>query len=159
MLRRRRGAKEPPRGVRPMEPLVVDSQLVIPARHLHWTAVRSSGPGGQNVNKVASKVDLRFDLAGCDTLHPAVKARLYSLCRNKLDADGRVLITSQRTRDQLQNLEDARGKLAALIKAALTPPRPRRPTKPTYGSKLRRLEGKQHNKHKKQSRGRVRLDD
>ena len=142
-----------------MEPIVIDSQVVIPPRHLHWTAVRSSGPGGQNVNKVASKVDLRFDLAGCDTLHPAVKARLYSLCRNKLDADGHVVITSQRTRDQLQNLADARDKLAALIKAALTPPRPRRATKPTYGSKLRRLEGKQRTKQKKQSRGRVRPDD
>jgi ribosome-associated protein len=142
-----------------MEPLVINSQLVIPARHISWTAVRSSGPGGQNVNKVASKVDLRFDLGGCDLLHPAVKARLYSLCRNKLDADGHVLITSQRTRDQLQNLEDARDKLATLIKAALTPPRPRRPTKPTFGSKMRRLEGKQRNKQKKQSRGRVRSDD
>jgi ribosome-associated protein len=142
-----------------MEPLVINSQLVIPARHISYTAVRSSGPGGQNVNKVASKVDLRFDLGGCETLHPAVKARLYSLCRNKLDADGQVLITSQRTRDQLQNLEDARDKLATLIKAALTPPRPRRPTKPTFGSKMRRLEGKQRNKQKKQSRGRVRSDD
>jgi ribosome-associated protein len=142
-----------------MEPLVINSQVVIPARHLSWTAVRSSGPGGQNVNKVASKVDLRFDLGGCDSLHHAVKARLYSLCRNKLDADGHVLITSQRTRDQLQNLQDAREKLAALIKTALVPPRPRRPTKPTYGSKLRRLEGKQRTKQKKQSRGRVRADD
>ena len=142
-----------------MDSLPINSQLVIPARHLHWTAVRSSGPGGQNVNKVASKVDLRFDLAGCETLHPAVKARLYSLCRNKLDADGHVLITSQRTRDQLQNLEDARDKLAALIKAALVPPKPRRPTKPTFSSKMRRLEGKHHTKQKKQSRGRVRADD
>lgn len=142
-----------------MDPLPITSQLMIPARHLHWTAVRASGSGGQNVNKVASKVDLRFDLAACETLHPAVKARLYSLCRNKLDADGQVVITSQRTRDQLQNLADARDKLAALIRSALTPPRPRKPTKPTYGSKLRRLEGKQRTKQKKQSRGRVGPDD
>jgi len=142
-----------------MDSLVINSQLVIPARHLHWTAVRSSGPGGQNVNKVASKVDLRFEIAACEGMHPAAKARLYVLCRNKLDADGLVVITSQRTRDQLQNLEDAREKLAALIKAALIPPRPRRPTKPTYGSKLRRLEGKSHTKQKKQSRGRVGSDD
>lgn len=142
-----------------MDSLPINSQLLIPARHLHWTAVRSSGPGGQNVNKVASKVELRFDIGACTAMHPAAKARLLVLCRNKLDAEGRVLITSQRTRDQLQNLEDARDKLAELIKAALIPPRPRRPTKPTYGSKLRRLEGKQHTKQKKQSRGRVRSDD
>lgn len=142
-----------------VDALLINSHLVIPARHLHWTAVRSSGPGGQNVNKVASKVDLRFDIGGCETLHPAAKARLYSLCRNKLDADGHVLITSQRTRDQLQNLEDAREKLATLIKAALIPPKPRRPTKPTFGSKMRRLDGKQRNKQKKQSRGRVGSDE
>lgn len=146
-------------GNAPVDALPINGHLVIPARHLNWTAVRSSGPGGQNVNKVASKVDLRFDLAGCEVLHPAAKARLYSLCRNKLDAAGQVLITSQRTRDQLQNLEDAREKLAALIRSALIPPKPRRPTKPTFGSKLRRLEGKQRTKQKKQSRGRVRADD
>jgi ribosome-associated protein len=142
-----------------LEALPINSQLVIPARLLHWTAVRSSGPGGQNVNKVASKVDLRFDIAALEGMHPAAKARLYALCRNKLDADGHVVITSQRTRDQLQNLEDARDKLATLIKAALIAPRPRRPTKPTYGSKLRRLEGKSRTKQKKQSRGRVGSDD
>jgi ribosome-associated protein len=142
-----------------MEALPINGQLVIPVSLLRWTAVRSSGPGGQNVNKVASKVELRFDIAACNLMHPAAKARLYALCRNKLDAEGQVLITSQRTRDQLQNLEDAREKLAELIRTALPPPKTRRPTKPTYGSKLRRLEGKQHNKQKKQSRGRVRSDD
>jgi len=142
-----------------MDALVINSQLVIPASHLRWTAVRSSGPGGQNVNKVASKVDLRFDLGGWHALHPAAKARLYSLCQNKLDAEGNVVITSQRTRDQSQNLEDARDKLAAIIRKALTPPRPRKPTKPTYGSKLRRLDGKQRTKQKKQSRGRVNNED
>lgn len=142
-----------------MESLPIDSQLVIPVSQLRWTAVRSSGPGGQNVNKVASKVELRFDIAACNLMHPAAKARLYVLCRNKLDAEGHVLITSQRTRDQLQNLQDARDKLADLIRAALPPPKKRRPTKPTYGSKLRRLEGKQRTKQKKQSRGNVRGED
>ena len=142
-----------------MDSLPINGHLVVPSSLLRWTAVRSSGPGGQNVNKVASKVDLRFDIAAWQGMHPAAKARLYTLCRNKLDADGHVVITSQRTRDQLQNLEDAREKLAELIRAALVPPKLRRATKPTFGSKLRRLEGKQRNKHKKQSRGRVGSDD
>lgn len=141
-----------------MEALVVNERVWIPAGDLMWTAVRSSGPGGQNVNKVASKVELRFDLAGTKALSHAVKGRLWALCKNRLDAEGRVLITSQRTRDQLQNLGDAREKLAALIEAALTPPKPRKATKPTYGSKLRRLENKRRESSKKQARGRVRDD-
>jgi ribosome-associated protein len=142
-----------------MDSLPIHGHLVVPSSLMRWTAVRSSGPGGQNVNKVASKVELRFDIAAWQGMHPAAKARLYTLCRNKLDAEGQVLITSQRTRDQLQNLQDAREKLAELIRLALVPPKPRRATKPTYGSKLRRLEGKQRNKQKKQSRGRVGSDD
>jgi ribosome-associated protein len=142
-----------------MEPLEVGTevgtQLVIPVRDLEWRAVRSSGPGGQNVNKVSSKVELRFDLPGCEVIWPAAKARLMQLARNRLDAEGRVLITSQKTRDQLQNLSDAREKLAALIASALVAPVFRKPTKPTRGSKLRRLEGKKHQASKKQARGRV----
>jgi ribosome-associated protein len=141
-----------------MEALVVNSRVIVPVTDLSWTAVRSSGPGGQNVNKVASKVELRFDIARSHALSGAAKSRLYALCKNKLDAEGRVLITSQRTRDQLQNLNDARDKLAALILEALTPPKPRRPTKPTYGSKLRRLDQKKRDSTKKQARGRVRED-
>ncbi len=93
-------------------PLVVSARVVIPAAELAWTAVRASGPGGQNVNKVASKVELRFDLANTQALSPSVKARLGQLAENRLDADGCILITSQLTRDQHQNLEDAREKLA-----------------------------------------------
>ena len=125
-------------------PLYVDPRVTIPGGELTWTAVRSGGPGGQNVNKVASKVELRFDLPGTRALAPEVKARLRTIAAGKLDSDGRILLTSQRTRDQVKNLADAREKLAELVRRALFVPKPRRPTKPSRGSKERRLEGKRH---------------
>jgi ribosome-associated protein len=145
-----------------VEPLVVQTpsgQVVIAPSDLSLRAVRASGPGGQNVNKVASKVELRFSLEQCAALPPAVKTRLRTRARGRLDADGRLLITSQRTRDQLQNLRDAREKLAELIAAAWLPPKPRTPTKPTRGSKRRRLDDKRKQAQKKQARGRVRRED
>jgi ribosome-associated protein len=138
-----------------MEPLIIDERLQIPARWLSYTAVRASGAGGQNVNKVASKVELYFELWNCEELSAPVRARLAGLVRNRMDADGRVRITSQATRDQAKNLEDAREKLAELVRKALTVPRPRRATKPTRASKRRRVEGKRRDAHKKQLRGRV----
>ncbi|MEB2311787.1 MAG: alternative ribosome rescue aminoacyl-tRNA hydrolase ArfB [Polyangiaceae bacterium] len=132
--------------------LTVTSRIVIPEAELEWSAVRASGPGGQNVNKVASKVELRFDLARSRALPSAVKARLAELAEGRLDADGRLLITSQKTRDQSRNLDDAREKLAELVRRALVPPRPRRPTRPTRASKLRRLDDKRRQSEKKQAR-------
>ncbi len=128
---------------------------MIPAADLSWTAVRASGPGGQNVNKVASKVELRFLLAQCKALSPSVKARMFAACKSKLDAEGRVRVTSQKSRDQPQTLEDGRDKLGALVRAALTVPKPRTATKPTKGSKRRRLLGKHKQAEKKALRGRV----
>lgn len=125
-------------------PLYVDPRVTIPGGELGWTAVRSGGPGGQNVNKVASKVELRFDLPGSRVLAPEVKARLRVIAAGKLDAEGRILLTSQRTRDQVKNLADAREKLAELVRRALFVPKTRRPTKPSRGSKERRLESKRH---------------
>jgi ribosome-associated protein len=142
-----------------LEPLRIDAQVVIPAADLSWTAVRSSGPGGQNVNKVASKVAVRFDLLRTQALSPGTKLRLRSLARNRLDGSGQLQIVSQKTRDQGRNLDDALAKLAALILAALTPPKLRRATKPTWGSKLRRVEAKQHQAQKKRMRGRIRGED
>lgn len=142
-----------------MEALRVDARTIIPAELLSWSAVRASGAGGQNVNKVASKVELRFDLAACATLRADVKARLAALTVNRRAADGRVRIVSQATRDQAKNLEDAREKLATLIRTASIPEIPRRPTKPTRASKRRRAFAKLHQAQKKQLRGRVRSDD
>jgi len=128
---------------------------VIPAADLQIEAVRSSGPGGQNVNKVATKVELRFDLRGTQALAPAVKGRLRALAGKRVDADGRIRVISQRTRDQSRNREDALEKLAEMIRAALVPPRPRRPTRPTRASKARRLDDKRKQSSKKRLRGRV----
>lgn len=125
-----------------MKPLRISDTVSLPAADLRVRAVRSSGPGGQNVNKVASKVELRFDLAGTRALADDVKARLAVLARGRLDAEGRILVTSEAERDQPKNLADARSKLAALVERALTPPRPRRKTRPTAGSRERRLDAK-----------------
>jgi ribosome-associated protein len=141
-----------------VEDLPVAENVVIPARDLSWSAARASGPGGQNVNKVASKVDLRFDLEGTAALTEAQKARLRALAANRLDGDGRVQITSQAGRDQAQNLEAARATLAALVRRALVPSKPRRPTKPSHGARERRLSEKRHGSVKKRER-RVRSDD
>jgi len=122
--------------------LRIDAHVTLPAADLAARAVRSSGPGGQNVNKVSSKVELRFDLAGTAALPADVKARLAALARGRLDADGSIVFTSQLTRDQRDNLDDAREKLAALVARALVPPRPRKKTRPTAGSRERRLDAK-----------------
>ncbi|MBI4703756.1 MAG: aminoacyl-tRNA hydrolase [Deltaproteobacteria bacterium] len=122
--------------------LAVTSRLKLPAEELSWTAVRASGPGGQNVNKVSSKVELRFDVRGSRVLDGPTKARLLAIARRRIDARGVLLVTCQVTRDQRRNLELARQRLAELVRRALQRPRSRRPTKPTPGSQQRRLAAK-----------------
>ncbi|MEC7520653.1 MAG: alternative ribosome rescue aminoacyl-tRNA hydrolase ArfB [Myxococcota bacterium] len=135
-----------------MDDLPVSQRTVIPSADLSWSAATSSGPGGQNVNKVATKVDLRFDLEGTTALRDEVKGRLRRLAANRLDREGRIQITSQATRDQSRNLEDAREKLAALIRSALHPPKKRKKTRPSRGAKERRLKAKKQRSERKQSR-------
>jgi ribosome-associated protein len=135
-----------------MGALRINATLSVPAADLSWRAVRASGAGGQNVNKVSSKVELRFDLPGTAALDEGVKARLRVIARGRLDADGRIVVVSQATRDQPKNLADARAKLAELVVRALVPPRPRKPTRPTAGSRERRLSQKQHRARRKADR-------
>jgi ribosome-associated protein len=132
--------------------LFVAPGVILPGSELSWTAVRSGGPGGQNVNKVASKVELRFDLPATNALSAAVKARLRAIAAGRLDAEGRILIVSQVTRAQPQNLEDARERLAELVRAALRPPKRRKKTRPSRASKERRLGEKRKHSEKKRTR-------
>lgn len=127
-------------------------RVTISARHLSWAASRSGGPGGQNVNKVSSKVELRLDVDACDALTEPQKMRLRTIGRGKLDAEGRILITSQLSRDQPKNLDDAREKLAELVREALFVPKTRRPTKPSRAAKARRLGDKKMLSDKKRAR-------
>lgn len=124
------------------EPIRIAKGILVPGPALEWRGVRSSGPGGQNVNKVASKVELRVDLAAITGLAAPARARLRALAAARLDATGRLLVTSQRTRDQLRNLEDAREKVRKLVERALKVPRPRRITQPSPGAVERRLRRK-----------------
>jgi ribosome-associated protein len=134
------------------EPLVVTASLTIPAADLAWSAVRASGPGGQNVNKVASKVELRFDVARTTAIDGYTKDRLRALAGGRMDALGVLLVTSQLTRDQSRNLEDARQKLAELVRMALVRPKRRRPTRPSRAAVRARLDDKKHHAKKKQQR-------
>jgi ribosome-associated protein len=126
--------------------------VVVPETALRWRAVRSSGPGGQNVNKVASKVELRINLEQIAGLTPGARERLEGLSAGRRDARGSVLITSQRTRDQSRNLADAMAKLRELIERAVPEPRRRRPTRPTRGSREARLRSKRRGAQRKAGR-------
>ena len=140
-------------------PLPVTANLAIPDDELSVSFVRSSGPGGQNVNKVASAVQLRFDLERSAVLEEAVKARLRRLGGRSLTAEGAILIVARNFRSQLRNRRDAEARLATLIRRALAVPRLRRATVAPRAAHERRLEGKARQQRLKRLRTRPRFDD
>lgn len=137
----------------------VTSAIAIDESELHFDFVRSSGPGGQNVNKVSTAVQLRFDAARSPSIPEAVRRRLARVAGRRMTADGVLLITARRHRSQQKNREDAIDRLVSLLKQAAVVPKTRRKTKPTRQSKERRLQDKRRKSQAKKKRGHVRQDD
>ncbi len=136
-----------------MPPLVITPDVVIPDEELEWKFIRSSGPGGQNVNKVASAVQLRFLLPLNTSLPVAARNRLRRLAGQRLIDDGSILVRARSERSQEQNRRDALERLAELIRAAMVEPKVRKKTRPTRASKERRIDSKKRRGSTKQGRG------
>ena len=134
------------------EMLTVNSRIQIPLAELEFTFARSSGPGGQNVNKVNSKAQLRWAVTRTLALNDEVRTRLLAQLASRLTVEGELLIVSQRYRDQGRNVEDCLEKLREMVARAAVRPIKRRPTKPSRSATRKRLETKKENSLKKQSR-------
>jgi ribosome-associated protein len=130
----------------------ITDAIQVPDDELHFTFARSGGPGGQNVNKVASKAVLRWDLAANSTLPADVKDRLRGQQRRRLTAEGELIIQGQRFRDQERNKQDCLDRLRDMIRTALHRPRPRKATRPSRASRERRLEAKRQQARRKAHR-------
>jgi ribosome-associated protein len=132
--------------------LVINETVKIPLAELHFQFVRSSGPGGQHVNRSATQVELTFDLARSPSLAEAQKTRARTALKSYVDKDGILHLASQTFRSQLQNREDVTARFVELMRRALHVPKKRRPTRPTAASKEKRLEAKRHRSRVKRER-------
>jgi ribosome-associated protein len=132
--------------------LEVNATIRIPLTEFAWSFARSGGPGGQNVNKVASKAVLRWNFAASPSVPDDVKARFRERFPSRLTIDGELVLSSELTRDQGRNREDCLEKLAAMLRSAAIRPKIRRPTKPSKASKRRRIEAKRHQSARKAGR-------
>jgi ribosome-associated protein len=139
--------------------LEITPAIAIEESELSERFVRASGPGGQNVNKVATAVELRFDVARSPAINDDVKQRLRAIAGTRMSADGVLTIDARRYRTQPQNRADARERLAELVRQALVRPRRRRKTKPTKNSVERRIQSKQKRSQTKRARGGVSGDE
>jgi ribosome-associated protein len=135
-----------------MQDIVVTPRVIIPGGELAFAFSRSGGAGGQNVNKVSSKVELRWNPTTSAALTADERAWLIERLRSRLTSDGTLIVTSTATRDQLKNRDDATSKLALIVRAALDRPRPRKPTKVSRGAKRRRVADKRHHSEIKRNR-------
>ena len=136
----------------------ITSLIAIEERELEETFVRSSGPGGQNVNKLATAVQLRFDLRASPNIPPGMKARAEKLAGQRLTREGVIVISADRFRTQELNRDDARARLVELLQRAAVVPKVRRKTRPTLASKKRRIEGKKRRSEVKSRRGKPSFD-
>lgn len=145
-------AASPPDMSTPEDILIVTRRIRVPTREFEFSFVRSSGPGGQNVNKTATKAQLRWPVVDSPSLPADVKDRFLKKYRRRITTDGELLLTSQRYRDQSRNTADCLEKLRGLLAEVAAPPAPRKKTRPSRASKRRRLKQKREQSQKKQRR-------
>lgn len=130
-----------------------------PINEFEFTFARSGGPGGQNVNKVSSKAILRWHVVDTPSLSDDLRARFLEKFANRITVEGDLVVSSQKFRDQTQNIQECIAKVQQMIDDVANPPKERRPTKPTAASKERRVETKRQTSAKKANRGKPRFDD
>ncbi len=139
--------------------LVVNQRISVPLKEFDFSYSRSSGPGGQHVNKVNTKVTLHWAVARSAHLPADVRERFLAKYRRRINNDGQLVVTSQRFRDQGRNVADCLAKLREMLLSVSTRPKARKPTKPSRAARERRLQAKQRTSEKKRRRGPVRHDD